>query len=57
MISAAASIFLVLAGVQHVRQMISEKNFAPGNSLVLLYDFGLPISLVALLFATHPTMA
>ncbi len=48
-IAVAQSIFLVLAGVNHVREMIKSKNFAPGNSLVLLYDFGLPISYVVLL--------
>jgi len=53
----AGSTFLVLAGVQHVVQMIREKNFKPGNSLVLLYDLGLPVSMIGLLIATHSTMA
>jgi len=48
-----ASVFLVLAGVQHVVLMIREKNFKPGNSLVIIYDFGLPASLIGLLIATH----
>jgi len=52
-----ASVFLVLAGVQHVVLMVREKNFKPGNSLVLLYDFGLPASLIGLLLATHSSMA
>ena len=52
-ISVPVIVFLVLAGVQHVKQMAVEKNFKPGNSLILLYDFGLPISLIALLFATQ----
>jgi hypothetical protein len=30
--------------------MVKVKNFAPGNTLILLYDFGLPISyLIALM--------
>ena len=48
-IAVAQSIFLVLAGANHVREMAKERNFAPGNTLVLLYDFGLPISYIALL--------
>ena len=52
-----ASMFLVLAGVQHVVLMVRDKNFKPGNSLVLIYDFGLPASLIGLLIATHSSMA
>jgi hypothetical protein len=37
--------------------MVREKNFKPGNSLVLIYDFGLPASLIGLLLATHSSMA
>jgi hypothetical protein len=49
-IAVAQSVFLVLAGANHVREMVKVKNFAPGNTLILLYDFGLPISyLIALL--------
>lgn len=51
-ISIVIIVFLTLAGVNHIVEMAKAKNFAPGNSLVLLYDFGLPISLVALLIAT-----
>jgi hypothetical protein len=29
-----------------------EKNYAPNNTLILIWDFGIPISIVALLFAT-----
>jgi hypothetical protein len=50
-ISVPVIVFLVLAGVQHVKQMAVEKNFKPGNSLILISDFGLPISLIALLLA------
>lgn len=49
-IAVAQSIFLVLAGANHVREIMRKRNFAPGNTIILLYDFGLPISyLVALL--------
>ena len=47
----AQSVFLVLAGVNHVREMITKKNFAPGNTIILIYDFGLPISYAIALFA------
>ena len=47
----AQSVFLVLAGVNHVREMITKKNFAPGNTILLIYDFGLPISYAIALFA------
>lgn len=45
------SFFLVLAGVNHVIEIVKSKNYAPGNTLVLIYDFGLPISLWALMFS------
>ncbi len=44
--------FLFLAGVNHVIEMVRKKNFAPNNTLVLIWDFGMSISLLALL----PTM-
>ena len=37
--------FLILAAAQHIKAMVQEKNFKPGNSVILLYDIGLPISL------------
>lgn len=43
-VAVAGSIFLVLAGANHVREMIAKRNFAPGNTMILIYDFGLPIS-------------
>ena len=50
-ISVPVIVFLVRAGVQHVKQMAVEKNFKPGNSRNLISDFGLPISLITLLLA------
>lgn len=52
-LSVVVSFFLVLAGINHIVAMAKDKDFAPGNTLVLLYDFGLPISLWALLFAAN----
>lgn len=49
----ASSFFLIFAGINHVKEMAKVKNFKPGNSLVLIYDFGLPISMWALLFAAN----
>lgn len=45
--------FLFLAGVNHVVGMIREGNFAPGNSLICIYDFGVAISLAVLLFTSN----
>jgi hypothetical protein len=43
--------FLFLAGVNHVREIIRDKNYAPNNTLILIWDFGISISLGALLLA------
>lgn len=45
--------FLVFAGINHIIEMVRKKNFTPGNTLVLLYDFGLPASIWPLLIAAH----
>ncbi len=45
--------FLVFAGVNHVVEMVRDHNMNPGNTFVCISDFGLPISLWALLFAAH----
>jgi hypothetical protein len=45
-VAVAGSIFLVLAGLNHIREMMRKKNFEPGNTIILIYDFGLPISFV-----------
>ena len=41
--------FLFLAGVNHVVEIVRKKNYAPNNTLILIWDFGVSISLVALL--------
>lgn len=50
-LSTVVSLFLLGAAANHIKEMIKDKNYAPGNSLVLLYDIGLPVSLWALLIA------
>ncbi|UJA21554.1 hypothetical protein HJD18_15920 [Thermoleophilia bacterium SCSIO 60948] len=47
-----ASVFLVLAGINHVRGMARERNFAPGNSVILLSDFGAPAVAIVTLIST-----
>lgn len=44
--------FLFLAGANHVREMVRKKNYAPNNTLILVWDFGLSVSLAALLLTT-----
>ena len=43
------SVFLLGAAGLHVTEMIRDRNFAWGNTWVLLYDVGAPVSLIALL--------
>lgn len=43
--------FLFLAGLNHVKEVVRQKNYAPNNTLILIWDFGLSISLAALIFA------
>ena len=50
-VAAAGAIFLVLAGANHVREMAKDRNFSAGNTTILLYDFGLPISYAIALFS------
>lgn len=50
--SLAGGIFMLLAGVNHVIEIVRDRNYAPGNTVILISDFGVPISLLALLIAT-----
>ncbi len=43
--------FLFLAGVNHLLEIIRKKNYAPNNTLILIWDFGVPISLALLLIS------
>ncbi len=47
-IAIAQGIFLILCAVNHVIDMVRTKNFAPGNTMILIYDVGLPVSYLAL---------
>ncbi|MDX6584121.1 MAG: hypothetical protein QOI10_3305 [Solirubrobacterales bacterium] len=51
--SLAGGIFLLLAGANHVVEIFRDRNYAPGNTAILISDFGIPISLLALLLATN----
>lgn len=42
--------FLFLAGVNHLKEMIKDGNYAPNNSLILIWDFGVPLTLGVLLY-------
>ncbi len=48
----AGGVFLALAGAYHVVEIIRDRNDAPGNTVILISDFGIPISLLALLLST-----
>lgn len=50
--SLAGGIFLLLAGVNHIVEIFRSKNYAPGNTAIVISDLGVPISLLALLIAT-----
>lgn len=47
-IAIAQGVFLVLAAVNHVIDMKRSRNMSPGNTLILIYDIGLPVSYLAL---------
>ncbi len=47
--------FLFLAGLNHLKEIIVQKNYAPNNTLILISDFGLPISLALLLLSLTKT--
>jgi hypothetical protein len=42
-VAIAGGVFMTLAGLNHIKGMVRDGNFAPGNSLILLADFGPPI--------------
>jgi hypothetical protein len=50
--SIAGGLFLFMAGVNHVREIFTDRNYAPGNTLILISDFGVPVSLLVLLIST-----
>ena len=50
--SIGAGVFLLLAGINHIVEIFRERNYAPGNTVILVSDLGVPISLLALLLST-----
>ena len=47
------SIFMLRAAVGHIRSMVAERNFSPGNAgFVFWYDVAVPILLIALYIST-----
>jgi hypothetical protein len=51
--SIAGGLFLLLAGLNHIVEIVRDKNYAPGNTAIVLSDLGVPISLLALLISTE----
>lgn len=50
-IAIAQGTFLALCTVQHVVDMRRQRNFAPGNTFILIYDIALPLSYLGLALA------
>ncbi len=48
-LSIVLSVFLLGAAANHIKEMIKDGNFHPGNSVILVYDIGLPLSMWGLL--------
>ena len=46
------SVFLLCAAGNHILEIFRDRNFAPGNTVILVSDIGVPASLLALLIAT-----
>ncbi len=42
--------FLFFAGINHLKEIVFNRNFSPNNTLILIWDFGVAISLFILLF-------
>lgn len=45
--------FLFFAGVNHLIEIIKKKNYAPNNTLILIWDFGVSISLLVLVLMQY----
>ncbi|MCP4434586.1 MAG: hypothetical protein GY812_03685 [Actinomycetia bacterium] len=50
-LSVVVSVFLLGAAANHILEMVRDRNYALGNTFVLFYDIGLPVSLWALVLA------
>lgn len=51
--SIASGTFLLLAAANHVREIFQDRNFAPGNTAILISDLGVPITLFVTLLSTN----
>ena len=51
-VAIAGGLFRALAGVNHLRGIIGKKNYAPGNSLILIANFGPPLVFLVTLPST-----
>lgn len=49
LLAVVISAFLLGAAANHVYEMVKDRNLKPGNTIVLVYDLGLPLSLWVLL--------
>ena len=45
--------FLFFAGLNHTIEIVKNKNYAPNNTLILIWDFGVSISLLVLLLVIN----
>lgn len=45
--------FLFFAGINHLKEIVINRNFAPNNTLILIWDFGVSISLAVLLILSN----
>ena len=50
--SIASGLFLLIAGINHIIEIVRSHNYAPGQTVILISDFGIPVSLLVLLVAT-----
>lgn len=49
-VSISVIAFLFLAGLNHLKEVIMRKNYSPNNLYILVWDFGVSISLFILIF-------
>jgi len=50
-VAIAGSIMLLFAGFLHISEMRKERNFNPGNTAILISDFGAPIVVIVTLIS------
>jgi hypothetical protein len=51
-VAIAGGLFRLLAGVNHIRGIVRQKNYAPGNSVILIANFGPPLVFLITLLST-----